>query len=94
MVSPKIAKRGTKKQATKKSAKASKPTAKATKVDIDNPIDPQKSYTSEQLCHALGIERTTLWRYRRQGLKSHQKGSRFFYRGSEVQEFLFGESAA
>lgn len=66
---------------------------KSTTVDIDNPIDPKKSYTSEQLCKALGIERTTLWRYRKQGLQSVEKGARHFYLGKDVQRFLFGDTA-
>jgi hypothetical protein len=66
---------------------------KSTTVDIDAPIDPKKSYTSEQLCRALGIERTTLWRYRKQGLQSVEKGTRHFFLGKDVQRFLFGDTA-
>lgn len=85
-----VANKNTKSSGKKTAKKAATKRAESPKVDLDNPIDPRKSYTSEQLCHALGIERTTLWRYRRQGLKSIQKGTRFFYLGSAVQEFLFG----
>ncbi len=62
-------------------------------VDVDSPVDPKKSYTSEQLCHSLGIERTTLWRYRKAGLRSSERGGRQYFHGRDVQAFLFGEHA-
>lgn len=66
---------------------------KAPKKTVTQPVLANASYTSEQLCAALGVERTTLWRWRKEGLPWKQRGARYYYLGKDVQKFLFGGTA-
>jgi hypothetical protein len=58
--------------------------------DPQSPLNPTLSYTTEQLCAAVGVERTTIWRWRKMGLKATERAGRLFYRGRDVQKFLHG----
>lgn len=74
-----------KKRVAKKRTRTAKPG-----VNPKSPLNPSLSYTSEQLCETLGIERTTLWRWKKLGLQGKHIGNRDYYRGSDVQRFMFG----
>jgi hypothetical protein len=41
--------------------------------------------------YAGGITRTTLWRWRKQGLQSYSVGGRRLYRTTDLDKFIMGE---
>ena len=45
-------------------------------------------YTSEQICTMYGIDRTTLWRWKNEGLPAYDLKPRQLFRKEEVKEFL------
>lgn len=59
--------------------------------DFGLPIDPEKSYTTEQLMRDAQVSSATIGRWRRMGLVPTRMGKRNRYRGADVLKFLHPE---
>lgn len=59
--------------------------------EIGQPIDPNKSYTTEQLMRDAQVSSATIGRWRRNGLVPDRIGKRNRYRGVDVLKFLHPE---
>lgn len=68
----------------------SRKAVKKQRVNSETALNPAFSYTSEQLCRTLGVDRTSLWRWKKLGLTCKRVGHRDYYLGADVQKFMFG----
>lgn len=66
-----------------KDEKSSKP--------VVSPLDPARSYTMEQLQQAAMVSRSTIYRWKRDGLQSRRVGHRNRFLGADVIKYLHGE---
>lgn len=58
---------------------------------VVSPIDPARSYTMEQLQQAAMVCRSTIYKWKRDGLKSVRVGHRNRFLGADVIKYLHGK---